>query len=77
LGLKNKYDEFSNFLNSKRGKLATNDSRDLIEECPESTVSRGINDIANRIVKFNNKDIHNSNELLKKDTIEKFEKWYA
>jgi flagellar biosynthesis protein FlhG len=58
-------------------KLSVSESEVLIGKYPDCIASRGINDIANRIIKFNNKDILNSNELLKKDTIEKFELWNA
>jgi flagellar biosynthesis protein FlhG len=56
-------------------KLATSNNHVLIEKYPECIASKGISDIAKRIVKFNGKNIPNSNELLVKDTIEKFELW--
>jgi flagellar biosynthesis protein FlhG len=56
-------------------KLSTNKSEVLLNQYPDCIASRGIKDIAKRIIKFNSKDIPNSNELLRKDTLAKFELW--
>jgi len=56
-------------------KLSTNNSMVLIDEYPDSISSKAIKEIANRMIKFKGKDIANSNELLKKNTLEKFQLW--
>jgi len=56
-------------------KLCSNKGGVLLDQYPECLVSKGINEIAKRIVKFNNKVIPNSSDLLIKDTMEKFELW--
>jgi len=56
-------------------KLSTNNSKVLIDEYPDSISSKAIKEIANRMIKFKGKDIANSNELLKKNTLEKFQLW--
>ena len=47
----------------------------LVSEYPESIATKGINDIARRIVKFQDNYMANSNNLLQKDSMEKFELW--
>jgi len=56
-------------------KKSINQGQVLIDKFPECKASKGINDIADRIVRYNGKDLTNSSELLKKDTIRKFEMW--
>jgi len=56
-------------------KLSSNKGNVLIDEYPDCIVSIGIGEIAKRLVKFNNKLIPNSSDLLIKDTQEKFELW--
>jgi flagellar biosynthesis protein FlhG len=58
-------------------KLSLENSVSLVCKYPESIASKGINEIAKRIVKFSNKVIPNSGELLKRDTLEKYELWNA
>ncbi len=55
--------------------LSSNKGSVLLDEYPECIASKGINEIAKRIAKFNNKVIPNSSDLLIKDTQEKFELW--
>jgi flagellar biosynthesis protein FlhG len=56
-------------------KLSSNHGYILLKRFPESILSKGIIEISKRIIKFNNKIIHNSSELLINDTREKFELW--
>lgn len=56
-------------------KLSTNHGYILLKKYPESILSKGIIEISKRIVKFNNKIIPNSGDLLINDTREKFELW--
>ncbi len=53
----------------------TRNNKVLLREFPGSIASMGIRNIANRIVKFNNQRIANSSELLKNDTVKKYELW--
>jgi flagellar biosynthesis protein FlhG len=56
-------------------KISSGNGIALLDKYPDCVASRGINAIANRIVKYNNKEIPNSDKLLKKDTLEKFKLW--
>ncbi|HEX2968216.1 MAG TPA: P-loop NTPase [Bacteroidales bacterium] len=56
-------------------KLSSLQSYSLLRRYPESVLSKGINDISKRIVKFNNRIIANSSGMLINDTREKFEMW--
>ena len=56
-------------------KLSSNNGSILLMRYPESILSKGIIEISKRIVKFNNKKISNSRDLLINDTREKFELW--
>jgi flagellar biosynthesis protein FlhG len=56
-------------------KLSSNNGSILLKKYPESILSKGIIEISRRIVKFNNKIIPNSRDLLINDTREKFELW--
>jgi|WetSurSiteA1Bulk_404760.scaffolds.fasta_scaffold12713_2 flagellar biosynthesis protein FlhG len=56
-------------------KLSSNNGYILLKKYPESILSKGIIEISRRIVKFNNKKILNSRDLLINDTREKFELW--
>jgi flagellar biosynthesis protein FlhG len=55
--------------------LSFNHGSVFLKRYPESILSKGIIEISKRIVKFNNKVIHNSGDLLINDTREKFELW--
>ena len=55
--------------------LSSGSGYPLLKRDPESILSKGIIEISKRIVKFNNKIIPNSGNLLINDTREKFELW--
>lgn len=59
----------------KHVEISTKNNNVLISEYPECIAAKGINHIARRIAKYNNDYIDNSNELLQKDSREKFELW--
>jgi flagellar biosynthesis protein FlhG len=56
-------------------KLSFNHGNILLKRYPESILSKGIIEISKRTVKFNNRIISNSSDLLINDTREKFELW--
>lgn len=56
-------------------ETSTKNNQVLISKHPESIATKGINDIARRIVKYNDNFMNNSNELLQNDSKEKFELW--
>lgn len=56
-------------------KLSSNHGYILLKRYPESILSKGIIEIAKRIVKYNARIIPNSRDLLINDTREKFELW--
>jgi len=55
--------------------LSSKDGYALLTRYPESILSKGIIEISKRIVKFDNKIISNSRDLLINDTREKFKIW--
>jgi len=58
-------------------KLSTSGNHILLDKYPECIASKGIMQIANRLVKYNNQNIDNSNNLLIKNTIENYNQWYG
>ncbi|HEX2921858.1 MAG TPA: P-loop NTPase [Bacteroidales bacterium] len=54
-------------------ELSSIQGTNLMKRYPESILSKGINDISRRIIKFNNRIIPNSRDMLISDTREKFE----
>ena len=59
---------------SKQVEISTKNSEILISKYYDNAASKGINNIARRIAKFNNY-IDNSRELLQKDSLKNFEDW--
>jgi flagellar biosynthesis protein FlhG len=62
------FEEDSALLSSNQGNI-------LLKRYPDSILSKGIIEVSRRIVKFNNRIIPNSSDLLVNDTREKFELW--
>jgi flagellar biosynthesis protein FlhG len=56
-------------------KLTSDQGNILLKSYPESGLSKGINDISNRIVKFRNRKIPHSGDMLINDTREKYKLW--
>lgn len=56
-------------------KLSPVPGYSLLKRYPESILSKGIVEISKRIVKFNNRIIPNSGDMLINDTRQKFELW--